>query len=186
MRKAISFAVLLALAACESPEAESETAATPEPAPEPTWSVAPLPSPSPSESPPARDYTPPRLTAEAERGEEGARNLLLAWAAAMEDRAFGAAYALFGDYADRTGQSAADYSASFNDYRTVHVAIGDGASDGAAGSTYYQVPVTLSGTRQGGGTYLREGMMTLRRVNDVPGARPAELRWHLERLEWDK
>src|SRR5690606_30762849 len=149
-------------------------------------SLPPLPEPSASPGAPARDYTPPRLTPEAEKGEEGARNLLLAWAAAMEDRAFGAAYALFGEYADRTGQSASGYAATFADYATVNAAVGDGTSEGAAGSIYYQVPVTLSGTTRSGGTYLREGTMTLRRVNDVPGATPAQLRWHLERLEWDE
>jgi hypothetical protein len=183
MRK-LAFLLALPLAACGSPEPASETVATPEPTPE----ASPLPSPetSASASAPTRDYTPPQLTSEAEKGEEGARNLLLAWAAAMEDRAFGPAYALFGDYADRTGQSASEYAATFADYATVNAAVGDGTSEGAAGSIYYEVPVTLSGTTRSGGTYLREGTMTLRRVNDVPGATPAELRWHLERLEWDR
>jgi hypothetical protein len=180
MRK-LALLLVLPLAACGSPEPASEAAATPEPTPETL-----LPSPEPSESAPAHDYTPPKLTSEAEKGEEGARNLLLAWAAAMEDRAFGPAYALFGEYADRTGQNAPEYAATFADYATIHAAVGGGTSEGAAGSIYYEVPVTLSGTTRSGGTYLREGTITLRRVNDVPGATPAELRWHLERLEWDR
>jgi hypothetical protein len=183
MRKLALFLVL-PLAACGPQEPASEAVATPEP----TSEAPPPPSPAPSESASAavRDYTPPRLVPEAEKGEEGARNLLLAWAAAMEDRAFGPAYALFGDFAERTGQSASEYADAFANYRTINVAIGEGSSEGAAGSIYYEVPVTLSGTTSNGGTYLREGTMTLRRVNDVPGATPAELRWHLERLEWDK
>jgi hypothetical protein len=183
MRK-LALLLVLPLAACGPQEPASETVATPEPAA--TASLPPLPSPGPSASAPARDYTPPQLTAEAEKGEKGARNLLLAWATAMEDRAFDAAYALFGEYADRTGQSASEYAATFADYRTVNASVGEGTGEGAAGSTYYEVPVTLSGTTRSGGTYLREGTITLRRVNDVPGATPAELRWHLERLEWDK
>lgn len=182
MRK-LALLLALPLAACGSPEPASEAVATPEPTPE--ASLPPSPQPSATATAPARDYTPP-LTSEAEKGEEGARNLLLAWAAAMEDRAFGSAYALFGDYADRTGQSAAEYAAAFTDYATINAAVGEGTSEGAAGSIYYEVPVTLSGTMRNGGTYLREGKMTLRRVNDVPGAKPAELRWHLDRLEWDR
>ena len=185
MRKLALFLVL-PLAACGSQQPVNEAVATPTPTPTPEASLPPLPMPSDSASAPMRDYTPPQLTAEAEKGEEGARNLLLAWASAMEDRAFGAAYALFGDYADRTGQSASEYAATFADYRTVNASIGEGEGEGAAGSIYYEVPVTLSGTTRSGGTYLREGKMTLRRVNDVPGATAAELRWHLERLEWDK
>lgn len=182
MRK-LALLLVLPLVACGQ-EPEGETAATPEPATESSGTPSPAPSPAVNASP--RDYAPPRLTAEAEKGEEGARNLLLAWAAAMEDRAFSAAYGLFGEFAERTGKSETEYEAAFADYRTVHVALGEGAPEGAAGSIFYEVPVTLSGTLVNGGTYLREGRMILRRVNDVPGAQPAELRWHLERLEWDK
>ncbi len=184
MRKLALF-LALPLAACGSQQpVNEEPAMTPEPTP--VASPTPSPVPTASASASVRDYTPPQLTAEAEKGEKGARNLLLAWASAMEDRAFGPAYALFGEYADRTGQSASEYAATFADYRTVNVAIGEGDGEGAAGSIYYEVPVTLSGTTRSGGTYLREGTMTLRRVNDVPGATAAELRWHLDRLEWDK
>ncbi|HTM94895.1 MAG TPA: hypothetical protein VL100_03625 [Croceibacterium sp.] len=182
MRKLALFLVL-PLAACGPQQpATTEGASTPDPGPV----ASPAPSPTPTASAPVRDYTPPRLTADAEKGEKGARNLLLAWASAMEDRAFGPAYALFGEYAERTGQSASEYADTFADYRTVNAAIGEGTSEGAAGSIYYEVPVTLSGTTRSGGTYLREGTMTLRRVNDVDGATPSQLRWHLERLEWDK
>lgn len=183
MRKLALF-LFLPLAACGPQEPASEAVATPEPTP--VASLPPSPEPSVTASTPVRDYTPPQLIPEAEKGEKGARNVLLAWASAMEDRAFGPAYALFGEYADRTGQSASEYADTFANYRTVTVAIGDGTSEGAAGSIYYEVPVTLSGTTRSGGTYLREGTMTLRRVNDVPGATPAELRWHLDRLEWDR
>jgi hypothetical protein len=30
----------------------------------------------------------------------------------------------------------------------------------------------------------KEGSITLRRVNDVPGASEASLAWHVERVEW--
>lgn len=176
-RRAALLASLL-LAACgpaqQASDAPTPTATAAEPA---------RPSPSPGASP--RDYAPPVLTPEAERSEKGARNLLLAWAAAMEDRAFAAAYGLFGDYAERTGLSAEQYAASFGPYRTVTVAIGEGAGEGAAGSIYYQAPVTLSGTLADGSAYRRTGTITLRRINDVDGATPAQLRWHLDGIAWD-
>jgi hypothetical protein len=171
-------ALLMPLAACGGREEASE------PAPAREAIASPVADPLPSPSASSRDYTPPVLTPDAEQGEKGARNLLLAWADAMEDRAFAAAYALFGQYADRTGQSAAQYEASFANYRTVTAAIGEGSVEGACGSAYYEVPVTLTGTTIEGKTYVRDGTMTLRRVNDVDGASPAQLKWHLERLEW--
>lgn len=178
MRK-LPFSLFLLLTACGGPEQADEPAPTPETTASPAATAAPTPVAS------ARDYTPPALTPEAEKSEKGARNLLLAWADAMEDRAFGAAYALFGDYAERTGQSAAQYAASFADYRTVTVSVGEGMAEGACGSIYYEAPVTLTGTTQAGKTYIREGTITLRRVNDIDGATPAQLKWHLERLAWD-
>jgi hypothetical protein len=180
MRALLLFAAI-ALAACgQTPTADE----TPDPALTASSSPTPAPTPSPSASATARDYTPPVLTPEAEKSETGARNLLLAWADAMEDRAYGPAYALFGEYAERTGQTAAQYAATFADYRTVTVAVGEGSGDAGAGSIYYEVPVTLTGTTKAGKPYVRDGTIVLRRVNDVDGATPAQLRWHLDRLAW--
>jgi hypothetical protein len=178
-----ALALMLVLAACSAQPAGE----TPEPAATASLAVpVPSPSPSPSSTPSstARDYTPPVLTPEAEKSETGARSLLLAWADAMEDRAFDAAYRVFGEYAERTGQTATRYAATFADYRTVTVAVGDGVGEGAAGSIYYEVPITLTGTTFAGKRYERRGTITVRRVNDVDGASPAQLRWHLDRLAW--
>jgi hypothetical protein len=144
---------------------------------------------APSTTAPAADssapnYTPPKLTPEAEKGEKGARNVLLSWAHAMEDRAFASAYALYRKGGPASGQSAADYATSFAGYRTITAAIGDGMVDGAAGSLYYQVPVTLTGEAQDGSPYRRSGTITLRRVNDVPGAEDWQLAWHIDTIEW--
>jgi hypothetical protein len=50
-----------------------------------------------------------------------------------------------------------------------------GESEGAAGSIYYTAPVTIiDGARR------LTGEVVLRRVNDVPGATPEQLRWHIE------
>lgn len=184
MRRA-SLILVAALAACGPSQEPSEPAATVTASPEAILSASASALPVSEITPPVRDYAPPTLTPEAEKGEKGARNLLLAWADAMEDRAFEAAYRLFGDYAGRAAPSPARYAAAFADYRTVTVAIGEGAVEGACGSSYYEVPITLTGTTTAGETYVREGTMTLRRVNDVDGATPAQLRWHLEKLAWD-
>lgn len=180
MRRAVIL-LALALAACGQGREPSEPVTTIDPSANPSAAASPVPE---ITATPARDYTPPVLTPEAEKSETGARSLLLAWADAMEDRAFAEAYKLFGDYAERTGQTATQYAAAFADYRTVTVAVGEGMAEGACGSLYYEVPVTLTGTTRAGKPYVRDGTMTLRRVNDVDGATPAQLRWHLDRLAW--
>ncbi|MEP6868370.1 MAG: hypothetical protein ABJA20_07625 [Novosphingobium sp.] len=52
---------------------------------------------------------------------------------------------------------------------------GRGEVEGAAGSLYYEVPATLTGAS---GAVLGKGKVTLRRVNNVTGATPSQLRWH--------
>ena len=51
--------------------------------------------------------------------------------------------------------------------------------EGAAGSIYVTVPMQLYGRLKSGGTFNMVGPVTMRRVNDVPGATPAQLRWHI-------
>jgi hypothetical protein len=167
--RALPLVLAFALAACGQPAEDDAAGPTPSPA---------TPSPTAADMP---NYTPPELTPEAAKGEKGARNVLLSWAQAMEDRAFDAAYALYGVNGPET---AAEFAARFADYQTITVALGDGVVEGAAGSLYYEVPATLTGTAQGGSSYRREGTIVLRRVNDVPGAGAWQLAWHIERIEW--
>jgi hypothetical protein len=61
------------------------------------------------------------------------------------------------------------------------VTFGKGEEEGAAGSLYYEAPVLLLAN---GGKSQKQGVITLRRVNDVPGASEASLAWHVERIEW--
>jgi len=51
--------------------------------------------------------------------------------------------------------------------------------EGAAGSLYIMVPLRLYGTAKDGKPFNFIGPLTLRRVNDVDGASPAQLRWHI-------
>ena len=51
--------------------------------------------------------------------------------------------------------------------------------EGAAGSIYIMVPLTLTATDKAGKPVRYSGPITLRRVNDVDGASAAQLRWHM-------
>lgn len=65
-------------------------------------------------------------------------------------------------------------------YGTLGAQVGKpGALEGAAGSLYVEVPVSLYGRMATGEKFLKSGKVTLRRVNNVPGASPEQLRWRI-------
>jgi hypothetical protein len=68
--------------------------------------------------------------------------------------------------------------AVFGGYREAHVEAAEPAVEGAAGSLYCTVTGTLTDAADPARPPL-EGELTLRRVNDVPGATPDQLRWTL-------
>lgn len=113
---------------------------------------------------------------EANKGEKGARAVLLTWARALENHQFATAWAQF-----RHPQSSQeDFARWWNRYRTITVAVPGGEMDAGAGSLYYTAPATVTGTRADGRAFRLEGTVVLRRVNDVDGATPAQLRWGIE------
>jgi len=134
-------------------------------------------------APPATATTDPNLPAplvpESEKGEKGARNVLLGFARALENEQFDTAFALLGGAA-RAGQSEADFAAQWSDLRAISVALLDGDVEGGAGSLYYTSQATITAQDQEGRPIRFEGPIVLRRVNDVDGASPEQLRWHLE------
>jgi hypothetical protein len=124
------------------------------------------------------------LTAEAERGEKGARNLLLEFAHAIEIGRFGGASAMLGD-AGRTRWSERDFERMFAGLPKRSVTVSSGQIEGAAGSLYYTAPIVITGHDRDGRPVRFEGEAVLRRVNDVDGASPDQLRWHFDRLTLD-
>ena len=161
----------LALSAC------NQTAPAPEATQAPVAAAVPAPpeaTPAPTATPAGDNLSAPTLVPEAEKGEKGARNILLEWARAIERRDFARADAQWG-----AGAADAKSAAQFADYASVTVAFGDGDVEGGAGSLYYEVPLTVTGKRKNGASLTRQGTVALRRVNDVDGATPAQLRWHI-------
>ena len=121
---------------------------------------------------------------EADKGETGARKVLLAWAHALERGDFDTAYAQWGAAAQqRSGLEATEHRQWWARFKTVTVAAQAGQMEGAAGSSYYTAPVSIVGKQRNGKPYRLEGTVTLRRVNDVPGATPDQLHWHLEKVD---
>lgn len=101
--------------------------------------------------------------------------MLRTWARALETHRFDVAWQQFRDApADQ-----AAYAKWWSRYRIIKVAMSEGHVEGAAGSLYYEVRATLTGMDTGGKPFRLEGPVVARRVNDVDGATPEQLRWHI-------
>lgn len=72
----------------------------------------------------------------------------------------------------------------FGRYPTLRAAAGPaGESEGAAGSIYITIPATIEAMDADGGKTTIKEIVTLRRVNDVPGSTEAQRRWHIESVD---
>jgi hypothetical protein len=119
---------------------------------------------------------------EAEAGEKGARNVLLGFARALEEKQFGEAWALLSPAA-RGGSSQAQFAARWAQFSDISVAVLDGKVEGAAGSLYYTSPTTITARDASGRAVRFDSPIVLRRVNDVPGATAEQLRWHIVEVD---
>lgn len=179
----------LMLAGCDrtaDPAAEKRDLAptSSDPAPLPDAPQPGEPAATSAPAPAAPDLTPPKLVPEAERGETGARSLLLSFARAIELKEFGQAWSLLSP-ADRRALPRDRFAAQFADLGEITVAVPTGSMEGAAGSLIYTAPITITADDRDGRPIRYEGEVVLRRVNDVPGATPAQLRWHFQTLTLD-
>jgi len=160
-------------------------------APQPAPSASVLPTPELTAPVPAHTLAPAlrapvTAQAEADKGADGARAVLRHWGEALEGRNYDAAWALWGPPAEaqaRSGMEATEHRQWWARFKTINVAAQAGQMEGAAGSSFYSAPLAVVGKLRNGQPYRLEGTVTLRRVNDVPGATPQQLRWHLEKLD---
>ncbi|MBR0551918.1 hypothetical protein [Stakelama marina] len=91
-----------------------------------------------------------------------------------------AAYALWGDGGKDSKQTLEQFRDGFANTESTDVSTGDpGRSEGAAGSIYITVPVTVRAQLRNGTHQRFTGSYVLRRVNDVPGSTAEQRRWHL-------
>lgn len=138
-------------------------------------SAAPAPqTPVPGTSPPTAagaagtpDYAALDQTADPAR-------VALFLAAALQDGRWADAARAWGAQGD-----AAALKQRFGAGAPIRLTVGSGESEGAAGSLYYSAPYRLRRADGSGET----GTLVLRRVNDVPGASAASLRWHVEAMD---
>ena len=130
------------------------------------------------------DLTPVPSKPEVERTAKGARNVLLSFARAIELKEFDQAWHMLGKSAQKKWSMSA-FNKLFAGLDHISVAVPDGRMEGAAGSSYYTSQATITAKDADGRPVRIEGPITLRRVNDVPGATPYQLHWHIEQLKLD-
>jgi hypothetical protein len=164
---------LALLAGCDrQPEAAAPTAARFDaPAPgTPQSAPANHPEPAPSVSAPENlaGAAPPVAVAAPDA-------VLRQWGRAIEARDWARVRALWGHGGADSGLSATAFASRWRTLRHPRVTVGPGDQEGAAGSTYYTAPIRVED-----GTRTIAGAITIRRVNDVPGATAEQLRWHLD------
>lgn len=162
----LALAALALLAACERAADERQAEETAVPA-----------ATEPANAPPAQVPTPATapLDLAALDDRKDPDRLLRFYAAALRAKDWSAAARAWGA---ASGVTAATLKAAYDRPEPALLEVGKAEVEGAAGSLYYEVPVEL---RFGAEGAPERGTLTLRRVNDVPGASPEDLRWHIER-----
>lgn len=101
--------------------------------------------------------------------------------AAIDRRDYRTAYRAWSRGGQASGQSYSQFVRGFVDTRHASVTTGKpGRPEGAAGSIYIRVPVTVRATLKNGTAQRFAGSYTLRRVNDIDGSTAQERQWHLE------
>lgn len=103
--------------------------------------------------------------------------------AAIDARNYPAAYALWGQEGQASGQTLPAFERGFASTEHVRAIVGDSVRiEGAAGSQYATVPVTVDATLRDGRAQHFTGTYTVRRAM-VDGATPAQRRWHIYKAD---
>ncbi len=145
---------------------------------------APPPTPPPADADTALavpDTSVPDASAPDALSAEAAAEVVRRYYAAIATRDYRRAYALWGNSGPPDGQTFDAFAAGFAETASVTAEVGPPSDpEGAAGSIFVTVPVIVHARTTSGGEQTFTGTYTVRRVNAVPGATPAQLRWHLD------
>lgn len=170
--------LIVILALCAAGCGDSETAAPVNRAePEPAARQA---SPGPLPSPAAETSPPPEEAAGRENGAEDAAAALRRYYALIEAGDYDAAWALRWHGAADDAESKAAFAKQYSGYSQYRVQVGEASPpSGAAGSLYVEIPVQIQGRTNEGEPFASVGTVTMRRVNDVPGATAEQKSWRV-------
>ena len=182
-RKILILAIGLACGACSGKQAEEASNAAPP--------VDNLPAESPSDPETIKPGEPgglpddPTPIAEGPidpKSAQGAGQILQRFGGLLEQRQFAQAYGLWSGDGQASRMSEAQFVAAYAKYAEIHSEVGAPAQmEGAAGSSYVDIPFRLYGKLNSGEPFNLIGPITLRRVNDVSGSTAEQRQWHIYR-----
>ena len=119
-------------------------------------------------------------------GPGAAAAVLESYYEAIGARDYARAYALWSDSGRASNQTFDAFRAGFAETRTVEAHIGTpGRIEGAAGSRYIEIPVTVRATTTGGEPQCFRGDYTLRR-SEVDGATAEQRQWRIHSADLEK
>lgn len=116
-------------------------------------------------------------------GPAGAVAVIRAYYAAINAHRYREAYYLWSDSGRASNQTLEEFTRGFADTRSVSVSPGDpGPIEGAAGSRYIEIPVTIDAVATSGEHRRFTGRYVLRRAV-VPGATAVQRSWRIASAE---
>ncbi|WOI55450.1 hypothetical protein [Palleronia sp. LCG004] len=106
-----------------------------------------------------------------------------AYYSALASGQYARAHAMWSPASPTGAEGIDEFERAMLSYQSVEGhAAGPARLEGAAGTIYAEVPVTVSVVRRGIPD-TRSGTATLRKCDDVPGCTATERRWHLSAIE---
>ena len=118
------------------------------------------------------------------KSAQGAGQVLQRFGALLEQGKFAAARQSWSDGGKASGLTEAEFAEAYDKYAEIHAEVGaPGEPEGAAGSSYVEIPLRLYGKLKTGRPFNLVGPVVLRRVNDVPGSSAAQREWHIYRSD---
>jgi hypothetical protein len=181
LRRAILLS--LALTACSPPKTPPPTSASAGGPPVSSYTpVQPIAPGAPGGLP--DDRTPISEAPYNAAGAQGAANVVQTYFALIGEKKYALAYALWDPGAAARPAVVADFARNLASYLEYRAQVGaPGSVQGAAGSSFVNVPVQVYGRRAGGSEFHSLGRVTLRRVNDVPGSTLQQRAWRIQAIE---
>lgn len=176
----MAIGTVLALAACNQSANQNTNVQNAEQPANAAVNDAPPVIPPPGTGPNARTPLGEPKAAIDPKSPEAAAQVVQHYGALIEQKRWTEGWALW-----TNAGAARVFERNFRTWSDVHLEIGSpGDIEGAAGSLYVTVDAGFYGKLKNGAKVRGPAMVTLRRVNDVPGSTQEERRWHIERIDW--
>lgn len=158
-----------AITACNAVPLSQPSATSPSPVASPA--ISPSPTLSAAPTPPPND---------AEMLQQEAVQVIQDYYSAIDRRDYTQAYSAWEGEGKASQQSFEQFKQGFANTASTAVEVGQpDRLEGAAGSSYIEIPVTVTAVTTNGTPQRFRGSYVLRRVNDVPGSTLEQRRWHL-------